>query len=704
MGSVHQEDRMKWTNTRRTVVAALAAFVLAACGQGPGSQTTSTSDSTSEAPEYSTGDLLQPEGESFSAAHASNRLQTLAAGQFRSLDQIMPVNIVLVGYEQGGGARDINESRLRSQLPQRYETFNRDAAFYNDQAGNPIKERIGIKFRYRYNVRYANNSFENNFFNYLSSIAIAKPLTLFQTGYNCQFLPDAQNPCTASAKNVTKTIKDNAWIDGPKVEKWLVEHGGDLGVNTTVPTVYLVNWYGRSDFKFHVYTKTDEPDPDTGYNFGELRSSRKIIAWGGTSADDGLGRLARVWFHDLSAGPEQKTGNWDITNTDLDADKVLDYRMPPIWEYGNKKQTYRSFNDLSGDLGKIVRNVAINLLFTTSPIYRPAITPTVLPETVRLNIHVYQGLPGIDGRSLIQPDLVVKNLDQLQPRNDFKISLTSRTYTGSVRAAYECVATNTVCYPDKLGGIPFASLFVNNLANLPTVVSGKKDYEVPVFAYAVDDSVPLPFLGLADDDWATATQSMIYAVDSPSALNLGYGLSTTIIHEVGHHLGMSHPHDGYDAETDSDYGTTGAGYYSWAGDESNSVMSYLDLSANFSQFDFDNMNRYLTATYINQANLLLKRIYDEKKAGRLSSDVIHADVAATNALHAYWNMQYPESVKQAKEAYDTLREVAQNANVDLDKFVWFENYAYPQIAGLNAAKRIAKFKEEKAEMRNRNMP
>jgi hypothetical protein len=695
---------MKWTNTRRVVVAAMAAFVLAACGQGPDSQPAPT-DSTAVAPEYSTGDLLQPEGGLFTASRSSNKLQTLAAGQFRSLDQIMPVNIVMVGYEQGSSAQNINESHLRAQLPQRYETFNRDAAFYLDQNGKPIKERIGIKFRYRYNVRYANNSFENNFFKYLSSIAIAKPLTLFQTGYNCQFVPDAQNPpCTTPAKNVTKTVKDNAWIDGPKVEKWLVEHGGDVGINTTVPTVYLINWYGRSDFKFHVYTKTDEPDPDTGYNFGEIRASRKMIAWGGTSADDGLGRLGRVWFHDLSAGPEAKTSNWDITNADLDADKVLDYRMPPIWEYGSKKKTYRSFNDLSGDLGKIVRNVAINLLFTTSPIYRPAITPTVLPETVRLNVQVYQGLPGLDGRTLIKPDLMIKNLTELQPRNNFKVALEPRTYSSPIRAAYECVATNTTCYPDKLGGIPFASLFINNLASLPKVLNNRKDYEVPIFAYTVDDSVPLPFLGLADDDWATATQSMIYAVDSPSAIGLGYGLTTTIVHEVGHHVGMSHPHDGYDAETDTDYGTTGAGYYSWAGDESNSIMSYLDLNTGFSQFDFDNMNRYLTATYINQANLLLKRIYDEKKAGRLSTDVIHADVAATNALHAYWNMQYPESVKQAKEAYDTLREVAAKANVDLDKFVWFENYTYPQIAGLNTAKRIEKFKEEKLEMANRNMP
>ena len=35
-------------------------------------------------------------------------------------------------------------------------------------------------------------------------------------------------------------------------------------VDTTDYTIFFVNWYGRDDFKYHVYTKTDEPDPDIG--------------------------------------------------------------------------------------------------------------------------------------------------------------------------------------------------------------------------------------------------------------------------------------------------------------------------------------------------------------------------------------------------------------------------------------------------------
>ena len=68
------------------------------------------------------------------------------------------------------------------------------------------------------------------------------------------------------------------------------------GVDTRKNTIFFINWWGRPDFIDHVYTKIGEPDPDTGYDFGLNRESRKIIAWGGTTPDDeetGLGKPRR---------------------------------------------------------------------------------------------------------------------------------------------------------------------------------------------------------------------------------------------------------------------------------------------------------------------------------------------------------------------------------------------------------------------------
>ena len=87
---------------------------------------------------------------------------------------------------------------------------------------------------------------------------------------------------------------------------------------------------------------------------------------------------------------------------------------------------------------------------------------------------------------------------------------------------------------------------------------------------------------------------------SPSITELGYGLTTTEIHEFGHHIGMSHPHDGYDSEIDVDYGPSNGTYFAWAGDESNSMISYVNLNWDFSQFDQDNFNRAQTRAFVDQ--------------------------------------------------------------------------------------------------------
>ena len=51
-------------------------------------------------------------------------------------------------------------------------------------------------------------------------------------------------------------------------------------------------------------------------------------------------------------------------------------------------------------------------------------------------------------------------------------------------------------------------------------------------------------------------------------------------------------------------------------------MSYADLNFDFGQFDRDNMNRFLVATYINQANSVLAMIYASPRAGQAAARLI----------------------------------------------------------------------------------
>jgi hypothetical protein len=111
-----------------------------------------------------------------------------------------------------------------------------------------------------------------------------------------------------------------------------------LGIAADEDTVFLVNWYGRAKFQFHDYYHLGDVDPTTGFDFGTLSESL-TRAWGDNSGP--------TWFYDLSAGPDWDDNSCDVDDAQFDDEGVTEYRMPPIWEYGNTT-AYRPFTDLSG--------------------------------------------------------------------------------------------------------------------------------------------------------------------------------------------------------------------------------------------------------------------------------------------------------------------------------------------------------------------
>ena len=164
------------------------------------------------------------------ASGAAPQFQHLDPGGQPRLVERLPVNVVLVGY----GRRQVDVEGLRARLPRRYEPAVRSRAFYG------ITEKLGITYTYDYNVRFAGETYEDRFFAQLSRLAKPAPLTAYQEAYNEQ------------AGNVV-TVTGNHYIDAPSVENWLAVNPPD-GVDTRRNTVFFVNWLGRSDFRFHVYT------------------------------------------------------------------------------------------------------------------------------------------------------------------------------------------------------------------------------------------------------------------------------------------------------------------------------------------------------------------------------------------------------------------------------------------------------------------
>jgi hypothetical protein len=348
-----------------------------------------------------------------------------------------------------------------------------------------IQDYLGLTFDYDYQLLYTPSAFEDAFFGYLNSIAVAQPLTEYQSRYNEQ---------PTRALDVTS----NYWINAPSVERWLADQAGLLlGLDTSRHTIFFVNWFGRLDFKFHVYTKTDEPDPDTGYNFGLLKESRKLIAWGGTTPDDpqnGLGALHRIWFYDLSAGPEGLTDNWNLTDADVDGNDVLDYRLPLVWEYGNPNG-YRPFNDLAGDLGKVTRYAALDTFITASPAYLPAISPPGLAEAIQLEINLYQADPTVDGSAYLSQDMIIDKIGALRPLSDFSLEFNTLPFTGRITEVYQYYYSGVSCYPHRLGGQPYADLLLYFTDHLGRFLEGDEDFELPIFAFNTTDDLDPGYLG-----------------------------------------------------------------------------------------------------------------------------------------------------------------------------------------------------------------
>ncbi len=576
------------------------------------------------------------------ASGAEPQFQHLRPGGPAQLVERLPVNVVLLGYD----APEVDSRALRAALPASSEPVVRSRLSYG------VREEVGISFQYDYRVQSTGRTYEDRFFSELRRLSDPAPLTLYQDRYNEQ-------------ESNAEVVQDNHTIDAPSVESWLAKNP-PKGVDTTENTVYLIDWSDRDDFEHHVYTKTGEVDPDTGFDFGKERDSRKVIAWGGTTADDeetGLGSTHRVWFHDASAGPESWAGSWNVDDADLDGDDEPDYRIPPVWEYGAGR--YRPASALTGDLARLVRFVAVDLLFTPSPLY-PVDLPTAdgeLPETIDLDSNTYEGNPEINAsRDYVSRPLVLGELGELLPRKELSYDSQDLPFRGAAQRCYVGFLEGESCYP-KLGYPSDANLFLQNTFQLDRTRDdqGKVDYELPIFNYSLPDTLDAPFLGFADDDYRTGTQSYVFNLLSQGIIDSGYGLTTTTIHEVGHHVGLSHPHDGYDDPGEQSFGPSGEFFFAWAGDEVNSMMSYIDLNWDFSQFDRDNMDRYQAAAQVEAANRLAADALAGETPERAYGVLQRADRRIGGAKAALARHDYRAANRAAHAAYALATEAAREA-------------------------------------------
>lgn len=502
------------------------------------------------------------------AAATPAQLKTIEPGGHPMIHVKTKVNIVFVGYRPAA----VDVPRILGQLASSGQPAVRSALVWN----HPIS--VGLQYDYQYSARFAGKAFDDAFFGYLSTAGFLGPLDIFQEAYNEQ---------VHSSLHVGP---NDRYIDGPSTEAWLETQAHTrLGIDPAQDTVYLVNWYGRPDFHFHSYTHFGHPDPDTGIDGGFLYTSL-TRSWGGTSGP--------TWFVDLSAGPVYNDVSWNVDLADYTGDGITDYRLPPIWEYGNTA-AYRPFTDLSGDLGLVIRYVAVNALFTSSPEYDPAASVPGPQSSKQIALDIFEGDPNVNGLDDVHLDAVRALHQSLEPYYSVTTTLRDYPLAGASLAALNGAIGLGPLQPcnETFPGFPEGALFCffrdHRAQYFP---SSAQNAVIPVAGYTVpSDAIPgaFNFQGVTDDDWSTGKPSYIYEFDTPIA-RVPFGVAYTHLttHEVGHFVGLSHPHDAYDPTTAFDYVPVDAQAFMWMGDETDTAMSYLHGQQAFSVFDRGNLARW----------------------------------------------------------------------------------------------------------------
>ena len=567
------------------------------------------------------------------------RLSTIQPGRHPMVDVLTPVNVIFVGYRPG----TVDVGRIVRGLPATSEPVIRSPQLF----GMGADPALGLRYDYSYHVRFAGSAFDDAFFAHLAASGFMAPIDPYMQLYNAQ---------QHNTLDVPPTLR---LISADDAEAWLEQQADSrLGIPAGQDTVFLVNWYGRHDFQFHAYLNCGHPDPDTGVDAGctNLGLTR---GWGGHSGTS--------WFYDLSANPVWSDESWVIDTAEF-GNLPISYFIPPIWEYGNTSG-YRPFTDLAKDLGLLIRYVALDTLFTSSPLYDPATSLPGPDGAKQIDLSIFEGDPSRSGLADVHPDVLRAQHQWLEPYYGIDVQVQDHPLAGGILDAYDTWTGDAVtpgCWNEL--GTPYAEMFCY-------LRDHRSDYFPPTGENAVipaagftvadpDATFKVGAAGYTESDYVDAGASVIEVLDTPR-LRGGQGIAYTLLtmHEAGHFVGLSHPHDGYDPPSGVDFGPVGAFGFAWAGDASATVMSYLWGEQRFSEFDRDNLARWQVARLLDLSNADAAAIIATGPNAQAAGLLLKADTEFSVALVAMHTSSWMQAATSAAAGYRDVQRADAAAGV-----------------------------------------
>jgi len=453
---------------------------------------------------------------------------------------------------------------------------------------------------------------------------------------------------------------DYVTYDAERVENWLFEHrdayGGFPEDGWTFLLMYLPELPSLTYDQFKKYVRDySEPkgvkphyysispvDIDRGY---ALPYRDFMMGYGGHR---------RLWFLDLSAGPTWWS-QWDDLPLQIvlkDQSIQLDSSMGRQW--------------LTQYLADYTQELTYNIIVPEF-IYDPIYTRKYTFRVFVLDDRTDEEKTAVPIKDTISPDFIKSAFEDLTPYATVNVTadfMDTDKYPELANLldanrrlletfAYKNILYETVEYIDER---PIYKYLQDNL-NLfvPEVRRDEHEFTVPIFAFALSGDTAFGgswkwYIGSDTDRtyWGSAQGDLVMIGVSQTDFQYGdyadqpgkgLGLTNTVIHEAGHMVGLSHPHN---------YGSIGDFIFS--------VMGYFTYDYMFGQHDKDALQRIHADKVIMNASSTIQKartiLQSKVKSPETEALLNEAENRLKEADNEYSRMNYTGALAKALEALE----------------------------------------------------
>jgi hypothetical protein len=486
------------------------------------------------------------------------------------IDANMTINLVLIGASWSDEDKvQITKRLLHSYVPMI----------------SSEERAAGVRYNYTFNFESESEQVSSELFKFIDSIAVKTsvpfPIEQWMFARQAQF----------ESEGLLYKL-----IDAFRVEAWLKDLQRHEGY-----TIYFFKPSKQQLGYLHTYGALTK-DPDTNREFVE----EGLMGFGGKH---------RFYFIDLTAGP------WYYPLIPISESRVLSEFHKNIYDIENDEEYY--------DLISNYVNDAITLLFTPSYLYTPVYKLNYKMQIFLIDMTSGRALYDV-ATTYLKPELIEEAFVKLIPYAQWESEITGESFD-SLPRELQLAILNSVTFERTAVGdtalVKSSELAVELAKWTQTTLSeeelrlAEEEAEatvfVPIVLFVFDtpayvDKVPVVGSAIPDPEDKTMPCCAIVAVDKHSLLDYGTGLSTLAVHEMGHVIGLRHPHDGY---SESKYE-----FNNWFFDWSYTPMSYASpgilgcglpaercglVITEFGAFNIDTIDRGLVLSLLREAQLNL---------------------------------------------------------------------------------------------------